>query len=341
MRNRKKREKRTLRLALLLLPLVLAGAMLSQTVLATTYTITDGDRVVTYTTFATDPAQVLGQAGLELSEGDTYTTEADSITINRTHRVTVCYHGRTMTEPVSGETVGALLARLNLNPGPQDVVVPGVDTPVTDDMQIRVDQVIREEQTYTRTIPHEVTRCDDSSLPRGTERVLVEGRDGELICSARVTYCNGQETEREVLGENVTVQPVTEVVAVGTAEPAQEEKEVIIGDGYILLPTGEKLTYTRKDTVRATAYTHTDAGCDMITSTGSTVRKGTVAVDPRFIPYGTRMFIVSNDGEVVYGLCAAEDCGGAIKRDRVDLYFPTYKECMDFGRRTCTIYFLG
>ena len=115
----------------------------------------------------------------------------------------------------------------------------------------------------------------------------------------------------------------------------------IISDGYITLPTGEVLTYTDTATVRATAYTHTDAGCDLITATGSTVHVGTVAVDPRYIPYGTRMFIVANDGSYIYGISEAEDCGGAIKGDRVDLYFPTYAECMEFGWRTCTIYFLG
>ena len=66
-----------MRLYVLTLTLILVLAMtalLSQTALARTYVITDGDRVVTYTTFATDPEEVLGQAGLTLSEDDTYTT---------------------------------------------------------------------------------------------------------------------------------------------------------------------------------------------------------------------------------------------------------------------------
>lgn len=52
------------------------------------------------------------------------------------------------------------------------------------------------------------------------------------------------------------------------------------------------------------------------------------------------MFIVSNDGAYVYGIAVAEDCGGDIKGDRMDLYFPTFNECIQFGRRVCTIYFL-
>ena len=79
----------------------------------------------------------------------------------------------------------------------------------------------------------------------------------------------------------------------------------------------------------------------MTTATGTTVRVGTVAVDPTVIPYGTRMFIVSNDGNYVYGIGTAEDCGGAIKGNRLDLYYPTDAECFAFGRIGCTVYFLG
>ena len=122
-------------------------------------------------------------------------------------------------------------------------------------------------------------------------------------------------------------------------EPAADK--LVIGDGYITLPTGEVLTYTRSDTVEATAYTHTDKGCDQVTATGTRVHWGTVAVDPTRIPYGTRMFIIANDGSYVYGIATAEDCGGDIKGDRMDLYMPTYEQCREFGRRRCTLYFLG
>ena len=53
------------------------------------------------------------------------------------------------------------------------------------------------------------------------------------------------------------------------------------------------------------------------------------------------MIIVASDGSYVYGIAEAEDCGGDIKGDRMDLYMPTYAQCIEFGRRTCTVYFLG
>ena len=108
--------KTILRLFAVLLTALLALALVRQTAFAKTYVITDGDRVVTYTTFATDPAEVLDQAGLTLEQYDTYTTQTgegvEEITICRSQRVTVDYHGEEMTVTTFGETAGELLSRL-------------------------------------------------------------------------------------------------------------------------------------------------------------------------------------------------------------------------------------
>ena len=350
-RRASRSRERIVRIYVLILSLIFAlslTALLSQTAFATTYVITDGDRVVTYTSFATDPAEVLGEAGLELSEYDTYTTEAvegaETITIQRAQKVTIVYHGQTTKTTTLGETAGELLQRLNLDVSGEDVVSHGMDEVTCDGMELRIDRITTGRETYTTTVAHGVTYCNDPSVPEGMEEVLTEGRDGEMLCTADVTYVNGIETERVVLTETVTKAPTTEIIGIGTGEAVETvdpDAMPVISDGYITLPTGEVLTYTDTATIRATAYTHTDAGCDLITATGTTVHWGTVAVDPRYIPYGTRMFIVANDGSFVYGIAVAEDCGGDIKGDRMDLYMPTYEECMQFGRKVCTIYYLG
>lgn len=112
----------------------------------------------------------------------------------------------------------------------------------------------------------------------------------------------------------------------------------VIGDGTITLPTGEVLTYTGVITSSATAY------CDKgRTATGTEARVGAIAVDPRVIPYGTRMFIISADGEYIYGIATAEDCGSLdhIVGTRIDLHFDTLAECIQFGNRDCFVFFLG
>ena len=337
-----------LRCIALCLPLLLILALVVQTASAKTYTITDGDLIFTYTTSETNPAQVLDEAGLELTENDTFTTAMDSdgtsITIRRAQTVTVDHLGEVTRIQSYGETVGQLLARLNIILEPFDEITHELNEETFDGMCLTIRRCVTREETYAAVLAHETTWCYDASLAEGETRVMVDGADGEVLCTARVTYVNGVETQRNVLTQTVTCPATDAVIAVGTGEDAGEKGAAdapVIGDGYILLPTGEMLTYTDTAQVRATAYTHTDAGCDLITATGSTVHIGTVAVDPRYIPYGTRMFIVANDGSYVYGVSEAEDCGGAIKGDRVDLYFPTYAECMEFGWRKCTIYFLG
>lgn len=335
--------------ALLTLILILSvSALLSQTAFATTYVINDGDRVVTYTSFATDPAKVLGRAGVPLDEYDTYTTEASdgeaTITITRAQKVTLSYHGETTEVFSHSETVGQLLQCLELVLTESDVISHDPEEPVFDGMELTVDQIITCRETFSATVFHETQYRTDETLPLGTQVILTKGRDGELLRTADVTYVNGSETRRRILSETILRQPVTEVIRVGNAEIPEETQAAdmpVISDGYITLPTGEVLTYTRTDTVEATAYTHTDKGCDMTTATGTTVHWGTVAVDPSRIPYGTRMFIIANDGSYVYGIATAEDCGGDIRGDRMDLYMPTYAQCREFGRRRCTLYFLG
>jgi uncharacterized protein YabE (DUF348 family)/3D (Asp-Asp-Asp) domain-containing protein len=321
-------------------------SLLAPVARARTYVIHDGDKSVTYTTFATDPVKILGKAGMELGEYDRFTTEptesGETIRVQRVRNITIEYHGQTMNVTGFGETVGELLLRLGLEVTGEDMVSHGMDEEIYDGMILRIERVVTVRETYTTTWTHETTYCADASLPEGVEEVITPGVDGEILCTADVTYVNGREAKRIVHTETATKAPVTEIVGIGTGEAAPENPETAeIFDGYIRLSTGEVLTYSGTDTIRATAYTHSDKGCDLITSTGTTVHRGTVAVDPRYIPYGTRMFIVSNDGAYILGICAAEDCGGDIKGDRMDVYFPTYEECRQFGRRVCTIYYLS
>lgn len=93
--------------------------------------------------------------------------------------------------------------------------------------------------------------------------------------------------------------------------------------------SGEVLTYSQKLSVEATAYSC--EGYAGTTATGTTARYGAIAVDPSVIPYGTRMYIVSDDGSYIYGYATAEDCGRAIQGYMIDLYFDTLAECYAFA----------
>ena len=84
--------------------------------------------------------------------------------------------------------------------------------------------------------------------------------------------------------------------------------------------------------VGATAYTN-----DPITSTGTKPTEGrTIAVDPTVIPYGSKVYIPQFDRVFI-----AEDCGSAIKGNRIDIYMDDYNRCMEFGFRDIDIYILN
>lgn len=339
-----------IRVAAILVPLAIALLLLSQQVSAqTTYVITDGSRVLVHTTSATDPEIVLGEAGLELGADDTYTTQASDgvseINVQRRQKLLVNYYGEQMEVTSQGETVEELLTRLNLSWDEDDIISKPLDTRVYDGMELTVAHVVRQIQTYTTVLPHETVYCADASLPEGAEEVVTAGVDGEVLCGAEVTYINGLETERTVLNQQVVIQPVSEVIAVGTGSLQKGEREdeelAIIGDGTITLPSGEVLTYTQKVACLATAY-HCE-GYVGKTATGTRARVGAIAVDPEVFPYGTRFYIVTQDGEYIYGVATAEDCGDKqfIHDTRLDLFFDTKYECIQFGVRMCDVYILG
>ena len=68
-----------------------------------------------------------------------------------------------------------------------------------------------------------------------------------------------------------------------------------------------------------------------ITASGSKVRHGTIAADTSIYPFGTIMYVEG------YGYGRVEDRGGAIKGNRIDLYFPSHKTALKWGKRTKTV----
>lgn len=385
-----KRSELLFRTVAILLPLLGAVLLLSQTVFAqNTYVITDGERIVIHTTAATDPKEVLDEAGLALGDEDTFTTEGgdgvSEITVRRYQNVQINNCGQDLTVEAQSETVGELLARLGIVLDENTTVSFPLDTLTYNGMELAITRTIHTTETYTVSVPFEITYCEDPSMMIGTQAVISEGENGEMLCTADITYRNGVQVNRNVVKQILSKQATPRIISIGTADPLsdinfsemntveneddwyepvteetyeeettpeeipEEEEPVIeetpsepeIGTSTITTPSGEVLTYTHTMVVEATAYTKTDAGCDDWTSTGTLARYGAIAVDPSVIPYGTRMYIVSNDGAYIYGIATAEDCGGAIGGARVDLYYDTKEECFAFGRRDCTIYFLA
>jgi len=104
--------------------------------------------------------------------------------------------------------------------------------------------------------------------------------------------------------------------------------------GYLERAGAEPSRYSRSLVVTASAYSAYDAGNSNRTSRGNPVHKGIVAVDPNTIPLGTRLYIPG------YGYAIADDVGGAIKGNRIDLAFDSRGQALEFGIQRVTVYIL-
>ncbi len=312
-----------------------------------TYRITDGDRVLFFSTDATNPVDILNQAGLALGKDDTYTTQESSdfseIHVKRVQMVTIDNGGQILKTGTYGETVQQLLNRLDISVGESDTLSVDLSDQTREGMEISISRKHFATETYSKSIPYETQYTYDESIPAGYEEVISAGSDGEMRLVEEVVYVNNKETSRHVITSEVVQQAVPEVIRVGTGDEQAKQAALTIGDGVITTESGEVLTYTNVKTMLATGYSCEGWGRPGITATGTIARVGAIAVDPSVIPYGTRMFIVSNDGQYVYGVATAEDCGNPdyIGGNRIDLYFDTVAECVAFGARDCQVYILG
>ena len=208
------------------------------------------------------------------------------------------------------------------------------------------------EELIVDLLPYDTLRQADPDLLLGEEQVVQAGVQGAVSARSRVVTDPDGSLSITSMGTTVS-QPVDEIVAYGTqVEPVTQSwlsvtDDVLThidanadGSGTLTTASGQELAYTQVLSCKATAYT-TQRQSWKKTATGTTARVGAIAVDPRVIPYGTRMFIVSADGSITYGVATAEDCGGNIKGNRIDLFFDTYDECVSFGVRACDVYLLA
>ena len=120
------------------------------------------------------------------------------------------------------------------------------------------------------------------------------------------------------------------IMTYAALENAQYETEDIAWEE----PVTESPKFKRSVYVDATAYSSQDPGLGLYTARGSLVGHGIISVDPNFIPLGTRVYIPG------YGEAVADDTGGAIVGNRIDIAFDTYDEAINFGRKEIEIYII-
>lgn len=282
----------------------------------------DGEAVAV-TTNASTVGEVLQEQGIFWGDGDVVRPQpsvglSEGLRIHVVHAfpVTLVVGGQKQEVITLPTSVQGVLARAGVTLGLQDVVTPGLDTPVRGGTEIRVARISTRQQVVEKEIPFKVRRQEDPHLDRGLQVVKSPGRAGRQQQIVEITYVDGREVGRRVVQEEVLQEPRDRVVAVGTR--------------HVVARSGENIRFREALEVIATAYGPTGNR----TATGVMPERGVIAVDPRVIPLGTRVYV---DG---YGYGRALDVGSAIKGKRIDVFFPSESEARRWGVRQVKLYIL-
>ncbi|GAB3622812.1 hypothetical protein GCM10027418_08940 [Mariniluteicoccus endophyticus] len=138
------------------------------------------------------------------------------LTIDQARQVTLVQGGQSRTIITTKDTVREVLADAGVTPGPKDVVTPTVETPVTDGLEVSVSNQDVKLSTKTIDVPFKEVRKDDPNLPKGQEKVDVEGVNGRIVETWEEKFVNGVSVEKKMTSSREEVKAVDKVILVGT-----------------------------------------------------------------------------------------------------------------------------
>lgn len=211
-------------------------------------------------------------------------------------------------------TVNANLRFNGIDYDENDNIKPALFSKVNEDTKIVVDEVHYKVKTKKEVVePVDVVMLDPD-LPSG-EQKITEGEAGEGVFRYTYKYVNGKKTKVTKKVDKWIKKPQDNALRLGTGRTGHTGKYVV----------------TKTFTANCSAYW---MGNNCRGASGGRCVYGTVAVDRFRYPYGTLFWIEG------YGFAVANDCGSAIKGDKLDLWMDSYKESCQWGRRHMTTYVL-
>ncbi|WP_304622581.1 3D domain-containing protein [Peptoniphilus sp. KCTC 25270] len=283
----------------------------------------------TYTTQAETVGAFLDENQIELKEGyvafpseDTNMKDVSEVKIKKGYEITIKDRGEKKQYSVSSLKVGKILEELNIELGGLDSLSQDVNSDLDEEHILVIHRVEDKETTEETVLEFQTEVRQNPDLYQGESRVIQEGKNGSRMDTILSRSVDGEVVQSFVVASQILSEPVNKIVEEGTKVP----ENMIHGKKYV-----------KKIVMQGTAY---DPSAGSRTAMGTRARVGAVAVDPRVIPLGTKLYIESADGFPTYGFAVAEDTGGAIKGNKIDLFYNTRSEAYRFGRRNVVVYIL-
>lgn len=292
--------------------------------------------------------------------------DGDQVTIKRAVAVNVTADGKTEQIYTTKDTVQEALQNEGVKVSEDDKVYPSVDTAVKTDLNIKIVRVTKQTAKQEVAIPYKVIKTADPSLYKGDNRVIQNGQEGVMVQTIEKVFQDGELVSKKMTGKTVSKNRVDKVIAVGSKkkpEPKPEPKpETLVAAASTTSVSNKSLsdkvkkvsssssssdTITKDgvsfkakkvlNNVSMTAYSSEEEGIGTKTASGTRVQEGrTIAVDPNVIPLGWWVYIEG------VGFRRAEDTGGAIKGNKIDVYYDSLDQALTFGRKKGkTVYVIG
>ena len=253
----------------------------------------------------------------------------------KTHVYEIDNNGARKTYITSCKTVKELISDLKIKVDDDDIVIPDLDTELKSEGKIsiiKVDVKVIEKEVEA---PFKTIKKKNKELTHKQSKILVQGVNGKNKVKCKEYYAGDKLIKEEVIHVETIVKPIDQVFEEGT-------KDVFTNDrGDFIARKAIKMVATAYEAgFQSTGKRPGDKGYG-ITASGARAKRGTVAVDPRVIPLGTKLYVKSlTPGVPDYGFAIAQDTGGAIKGNKIDLFMDTVWECMQFGRKPVMVYIL-
>ncbi|WP_139492605.1 3D domain-containing protein [Brevibacillus dissolubilis] len=267
-------------------------------------------------------------------------TEAMTVELQTSLPVAVQVDGQTKTVHSVKRDVSSVLKEAGITLRELDKVTPARTATITKDTKISVIRVDEKVVQVPKQVPFQEIRKADANLTKGETKVVQQGQEGKAVDHYKVVLEDGKEVGRQLVKTEVVQPKADRILAIGT-----KKKDVVVAASESLTSRGGKSFRARRvlTGVTLTAYSAHGGGKAPgsagfgRTATGVRAAEGrTIAVDPSVVPLGWWVYI---DG---VGYRRAEDTGGAVKGHKMDIYFNSRSEAMQFGRkRGKTVYIIG
>jgi len=321
-------------IALLLLSMIFYYSIISTQPKHITLTV-DGVAKA-YETQADTVEQFLAEQNIKITDHDILTpaattrlSDAQTVQLQTSWAVPIQVDGQTKVVHTVKRDVQSILKDAGITLRKLDKVLPALHAKISKGSNISVTRVDEQIVKVEKVIPFQEFKKEDKSLTKGERRILNQGQEGKALLHYKVVTENGKETARQLVKTEVVTPKKDRMVAIGT-----RNKERAVFAAALSSRSGSLKARRVLHSVTMTAYSPADG---TITATGTKATVGrTIAVDPSVIPLGWWVYIEG------IGYRRAEDTGGAIKGNKIDVYLASDSQARQFGRRKAkTVHIIG